>query len=194
MYRTDRRNILERTHARRPPPIARRKNGRTRILPADRIHRPTWHCLRKDEDRHTGTNRRTQHPLRFDGYTRRRMRLPQVLIHEYQYAPFEATAMLDLLYQRRSAPDSARRAAGFSLFNGQIQSIGPRYCPSIETKIVTFPDKEQHQLFLEPEGETTQELYLNGFSSSLPMDIQIAALKKSTGIQGYRHLSSRICD
>ena len=64
------------------------------------------------------------------------------------------------------------------LFNGQIQSIGPRYCPSIETKIVTFPDKEQHQLFLEPEGETTQELYLNGFSSSLPMSIQIEALKK----------------
>lgn len=64
------------------------------------------------------------------------------------------------------------------LFNGQIQSIGPRYCPSIETKIVTFPDKEQHQLFLEPEGETTKELYLNGFSSSLPMDIQINALKK----------------
>ena len=64
------------------------------------------------------------------------------------------------------------------LFNGQIQSIGPRYCPSIETKIVTFPDKEQHQLFLEPEGETTQELYLNGFSSSLPMEIQISALKK----------------
>ena len=64
------------------------------------------------------------------------------------------------------------------LFNGQIQSIGPRYCPSIETKIVTFPDKPQHQLFLEPEGETTQELYLNGFSSSLPMDIQFAALKK----------------
>lgn len=64
------------------------------------------------------------------------------------------------------------------LFNGQIQSIGPRYCPSIETKIVTFPGKEQHQLFLEPEGETTQELYLNGFSSSLPMDIQINALKQ----------------
>ncbi|MCC8188740.1 MAG: tRNA uridine-5-carboxymethylaminomethyl(34) synthesis enzyme MnmG [Bacteroides sp.] len=64
------------------------------------------------------------------------------------------------------------------LYNGQIQSIGPRYCPSIETKIVTFPDKIQHQLFLEPEGETTQELYLNGFSSSLPLDIQIAALKK----------------
>ncbi|MBR0042826.1 MAG: tRNA uridine-5-carboxymethylaminomethyl(34) synthesis enzyme MnmG [Bacteroides sp.] len=64
------------------------------------------------------------------------------------------------------------------LFNGQIQSIGPRYCPSIETKIVTFHDKPQHQLFLEPEGETTQELYLNGFSSSLPMNVQIEALKK----------------
>ena len=64
------------------------------------------------------------------------------------------------------------------LFNGQIQSIGPRYCPSIETKIVTFPDKPQHQLFLEPEGESTNELYLNGFSSSLPMNIQIEALKK----------------
>lgn len=63
------------------------------------------------------------------------------------------------------------------LYNGQIQSIGPRYCPSIETKIVTFPDKEQHQLFLEPEGETSRELYLNGFSSSLPIDIQMAALK-----------------
>lgn len=64
------------------------------------------------------------------------------------------------------------------LYNGQIQSIGPRYCPSIETKIVTFPDKDQHQLFLEPEGETTKELYLNGFSSSLPLDIQINALRK----------------
>ena len=64
------------------------------------------------------------------------------------------------------------------LYNGQIQSIGPRYCPSIETKLHTFPDKEEHQMFLEPEGETTNELYLNGFSSSLPMDIQIEALKK----------------
>lgn len=64
------------------------------------------------------------------------------------------------------------------LYNGQIQSIGPRYCPSIETKIVTFPEKIQHQLFLEPEGETTQELYLNGFSSSLPLNIQIEALRK----------------
>ncbi len=64
------------------------------------------------------------------------------------------------------------------LYNGQIKSIGPRYCPSIETKLHTFPDKDEHQLFLEPEGETTNEMYLNGFSSSLPMDIQIEALKK----------------
>jgi tRNA uridine 5-carboxymethylaminomethyl modification enzyme len=71
---------------------------------------------------------------------------------------------------RRGLPDSP-------LYNGQIKSIGPRYCPSIETKIVTFADKTEHQLFLEPEGETTQEFYLNGFSSSLPMDIQIEALQ-----------------
>lgn len=71
---------------------------------------------------------------------------------------------------REGLPDSP-------LFNGQIKSIGPRYCPSIETKIVTFADKTQHQLFLEPEGETTQEYYLNGFSSSLPLDIQLRALQ-----------------
>ena len=70
---------------------------------------------------------------------------------------------------RRGLPDSP-------LYNGQIRSIGPRYCPSIETKIVTFADKTEHQLFLEPEGETTQEFYVNGFSSSMPMDIQIAAI------------------
>ncbi len=71
------------------------------------------------------------------------------------------------------------------LFNGQIKSIGPRYCPSIETKLVTFPDKDQHQLFLEPEGEETNEMYLNGFSSSMPMDIQIRALKE---IPAFRDL------
>lgn len=62
------------------------------------------------------------------------------------------------------------------LFNGQIQSTGPRYCPSIETKLVTFPDKDQHPLFLEPEGEDTNEMYLNGFSSSMPMDVQLNAI------------------
>lgn len=70
---------------------------------------------------------------------------------------------------REGLPDSP-------LYNGQIQSIGPRYCPSIETKIVTFAEKNEHQLFLEPEGESTQEFYLNGFSSSLPMKVQIDAL------------------
>ena len=72
------------------------------------------------------------------------------------------------------------------LYNGQIQSKGPRYCPSIETKLVTFPDREQHQLFLEPEGEDTNEMYLNGFSSSMPMDIQIRALKE---IPAFRDLA-----
>ena len=64
------------------------------------------------------------------------------------------------------------------LFNGQIQSTGPRYCPSIETKLVTFPDKDSHPLFLEPEGEDTNEMYLNGFSSSMPMDVQLNAIHK----------------
>lgn len=75
------------------------------------------------------------------------------------------------------------------LYNGQISSIGPRYCPSIETKIVTFADKDSHQLFLEPEGETTEEYYVNGFSSSLPWEVQIEALKKIPAlrnIQVYR--------
>ena len=69
------------------------------------------------------------------------------------------------------------------LYNGQIHSIGPRYCPSIETKLVTFPDREQHLLFLEPEGNDTNEMYLNGFSSSLPMDVQIAALRMIPGLE-----------
>ena len=72
------------------------------------------------------------------------------------------------------------------LYNGQIQSIGPRYCPSIETKLVTFPDREKHPLFLEPEGEDTNEMYLNGFSSSLPMDVQIAALKKIPALRDLK--------
>ena len=72
------------------------------------------------------------------------------------------------------------------LYNGQIHSIGPRYCPSIETKLVTFPDREQHLLFLEPEGSETNEMYLNGFSSSLPMDVQIAALRLIPGLENAR--------
>ena len=72
------------------------------------------------------------------------------------------------------------------LYNGQIQSIGPRYCPSIETKIVTFADKDSHQLFLEPEGETTEEFYLNGFSSSLPWNVQVDALKKIDALKNVQ--------
>ena len=79
---------------------------------------------------------------------------------------------------RAGLPDSP-------LYNGQIQSIGPRYCPSIETKLVTFPDRDRHQLFLEPEGTDTNEYYLNGFSSSLPIDVQIDALRL---IPAFRNL------
>ena len=82
-----------------------------------------------------------------------------------------------IIYTSEATHDVLRSGLDDSpLYNGQIQSIGPRYCPSIETKIVTFADKTEHQLFLEPEGETTQEFYLNGFSSSLPMKVQIEAL------------------
>ena len=106
--------------------------------------------------------------------------------HKFSYLPTERTAVSErnnlpcwICYTNTDVhevlcsglPDSP-------LYNGQIQSIGPRYCPSIETKLHTFPDKDEHMLFLEPEGETTNEMYLNGFSSSLPMEIQLTALRK----------------
>lgn len=82
-------------------------------------------------------------------------------------------------YTNKEVHDTLREAIADSpLYNGQIQSTGPRYCPSIETKLMTFPDKDQHPLFLEPEGENTNEMYLNGFSSSMPMEVQLNALKK----------------
>ena len=82
-------------------------------------------------------------------------------------------------YTNKEAHDTLRAGLADSpLFNGQIQSIGPRYCPSIETKLVTFPDKDQHPLFIEPEGEDTNEMYLNGFSSSMPIDVQLDAIHK----------------
>lgn len=89
-----------------------------------------------------------------------------------------------LCYTNREVHDTLR--SGFAdspLYNGQIQSIGPRYCPSIETKLHVFPDRDQHLLFLEPEGEDTNEMYLNGFSSSLPMDVQIRALRQIPGLE-----------
>ncbi len=89
-------------------------------------------------------------------------------------------------YTNKEVHDTLRDAIAESpLYNGQIKSTGPRYCPSIETKLVTFPDKDQHPLFLEPEGENTNEMYLNGFSSSMPMDVQLAALKK---IKAFRDI------
>ena len=103
-------------------------------------------------------------------------------LHRFSYLPssrrFLSQQPCHLVYTNESTHDILRQGLPDSpLFNGQIQSIGPRYCPSIETKIVTFADKKEHQLFIEPESESGNEYYLNGFSSSLPMDIQIRALK-----------------
>ncbi|MEE1384794.1 MAG: tRNA uridine-5-carboxymethylaminomethyl(34) synthesis enzyme MnmG [Prevotella sp.] len=89
-------------------------------------------------------------------------------------------------YTNKEVHDTLHAAIAESpLYNGQIKSTGPRYCPSIETKLVTFPDKDQHPLFLEPEGEDTNEMYLNGFSSSMPMEVQLAALRK---IKAFRDI------
>ena len=91
-----------------------------------------------------------------------------------------------IVYTNEKVHDKLRTGFDDSpLFNGQIQSVGPRYCPSIETKLHTFPDRTQHMLFLEPEGEDSNEMYLNGFSSSLPMDVQIEALRE---IPAFRNL------
>ncbi|MDR0833918.1 MAG: tRNA uridine-5-carboxymethylaminomethyl(34) synthesis enzyme MnmG [Candidatus Symbiothrix sp.] len=103
--------------------------------------------------------------------------------HKFSYLDFTPRLLKQLscwtLYTNEACHDVLRNGLNDSpLYNGQIKSIGPRYCPSIETKIVTFTDKLQHQLFLEPEGENTQEYYLNGFSSSLPLSIQLEALQQ----------------
>jgi tRNA uridine 5-carboxymethylaminomethyl modification enzyme len=113
--------------------------------------------------------------------------------HKFSYLPTEHTAVHErnalpcwICYTNTEVHEVLRSGLADSpLYNGQIQSIGPRYCPSIETKLHTFPDRDEHMLFLEPEGETTNEMYLNGFSSSLPMDIQINALRK---IPAFKHL------
>lgn len=102
--------------------------------------------------------------------------------HKFSYLPAVKRELPQrdcyILYTNETTHEVLRRGLPDSpLYNGQIQSIGPRYCPSIETKIVTFADKTEHQLFLEPEGVDTTEYYLNGFSSSLPLDIQLEALE-----------------
>ena len=162
--------------------------GKTK-LPGGRMAEPASYLLTESIARHgvkfgrmkTGT------PVRIDGrsvnYDLMGTQDGENDFHKFSYmdTPTKNLKQLDCwtCYTNEEVHQILRNGLADSpLFNGQIQSIGPRYCPSIETKIVTFPDKEQHQLFLEPEGETTKELYLNGFSSSLPLDIQINALKK----------------
>ena len=129
---------------------------------------------------------KTGTPVRIDGRTidwSKTVEQPlEEDFHHFSYLPQEQRRLKQrrcwLVYTNETTHEVLRRGLPDSpLYNGQIQSIGPRYCPSIETKIVTFPDKTEHQLFLEPEGETTTEYYLNGFSSSLPINIQLEALK-----------------
>ncbi len=113
--------------------------------------------------------------------------------HKFSYLPTEHTAVQErnalpcwICYTNTEVHEVLRSGLADSpLYNGQIQSIGPRYCPSIETKLVTFAERTEHQLFLEPEGSSTREFYLNGFSSSLPIDAQIEALKQ---IPAFRNL------
>ena len=113
--------------------------------------------------------------------------------HRFSYLPIERQSVSQrnslpcwICYTNTAVHEVLRSGLPDSpLYNGQIQSIGPRYCPSIETKLHTFPDKDEHMLFLEPEGETTNEMYLNGFSSSLPLDIQLNALRQ---IPAFRNL------
>lgn len=157
-------------------------------LPGGRIAEPASHGITEQLTSigFEAARMKTGTPVRIDGrsvdWTLATEQPDEEDFHRFSYGPapehplrrrachtvYTSEATHEVL--RRGLPDSP-------LYNGQIQSIGPRYCPSIETKIVTFADKTEHQLFLEPEGETTTEYYLNGFSSSLPMDIQIEALQ-----------------
>ena len=134
----------------------------------------------------TAHRMKTGTPVRIDGRSIKwELTAPQAGdsdFHKFSYCPDVSRELKQrdcyIVYTSVKTHDVLRRGLPDSpLYNGQIKSIGPRYCPSIETKIVTFSDKESHQLFLEPEGETTTEFYLNGFSSSLPMNIQIEALE-----------------
>lgn len=129
---------------------------------------------------------KTGTPVRIDGrsvdWSKTTIQWGEDDFHHFSYLPEVKRSLKQrpchILYTNPEAHEIMRSNLDRSpLYNGQIQSIGPRYCPSIETKTVTFADKQEHQLFLEPEGETTQEYYLNGFSSSLPLDVQIAALE-----------------
>lgn len=138
---------------------------------------------------------KTGTPVRIDGrsvdFSLTEEQKGEMDFHKFSYLDHAPKTLKQLscwtLYTNEEAHEVLRNGLADSpLYNGQIQSIGPRYCPSIETKIVTFADKLEHQLFLEPEGENTQEYYLNGFSSSLPLDVQLNSLKKIPAFRNIR--------
>lgn len=156
--------------------------------PGGRVSEPASHGLTEQlrELGFTTDRMKTGTPVRIDGrsvdWSKTTIQWGEEDFHHFSYLPEVKRTLKQrpchILYTNPEAHEIMRSNLDRSpLYNGQIQSIGPRYCPSIETKIVTFADKQEHQLFLEPEGETTQEYYLNGFSSSLPLDVQIAALE-----------------
>ena len=167
-----------------------------RSLPGGRIAEPAVERLTASITRHgiTAGRMKTGTPVRID---RRSVHFEDMEIQEGEqgYHAFsfmsEGRPLKQLpcwtCYTNPDVHDVLRSGLADSpLYNGQIQSIGPRYCPSIETKLVTFPDKQQHPLFLEPEGEDTNEMYLNGFSSSMPMDVQISALRRIPALRDAR--------
>lgn len=138
---------------------------------------------------------KTGTPVRIDGrsidFSQTQIQYGDEASERFSFMPFEGMKLSRrpcyIAHTNEKTHEILRTALDRSpLFNGQIQSIGPRYCPSIETKIHTFADKASHQLFIEPEGENTQEFYLNGFSSSMPMDIQIKALETIPAFRNIR--------
>lgn len=157
-------------------------------LPGGRIAEPAVKDLTESITRHgiKSARMKTGTPVRIDmrsvHFEDMEIQEGENDFHQFSFmAPHRQLRQLPCwtCYTNKEVHDTLRSGLADSpLYNGQIQSIGPRYCPSIETKLMTFPDKEQHPLFLEPEGETTNEMYLNGFSSSMPMEVQIAALRK----------------
>ena len=156
-------------------------------LPGGRTAEPAAHGLTEQlrEIGFRADRMKTGTPVRVDGrtidFSKAKVQGGECDFHHFSYLPEVRSNLKQrdcyIVYTNPETCEILRRGLPDSpLYNGQIQSIGPRYCPSIETKIVTFADKTEHQLFLEPEGETTVEFYVNGFSSSMPMDIQFAAL------------------
>ncbi|MGM9842714.1 MAG: tRNA uridine-5-carboxymethylaminomethyl(34) synthesis enzyme MnmG [Muribaculaceae bacterium] len=161
--------------------------GRTQVR-GGRISEPASYGITEQlRDLGFATDRmKTGTPVRIDGrsidFTKTTPQDGDADFHKFSYLPSVKRQLKQrqcyTIYTSEETHDILRAGLPDSpLYNGQIKSIGPRYCPSIETKIVTFADKTEHQLFLEPEGEDTQEYYLNGFSSSLPLDIQVRALQ-----------------